>query len=379
MTTELSEAGHRIMRLPKHSYGKPGETEIIDLKIGEPSFATPPSITEAAIFAMRGGATHYGDLDGDPDLRAHIAGEFSRRSGENFTAEQVVITAGSTSGLASALTVLVNPGDRVLLLDPTYGAYAEMIALIGAEPVRVPFRADGHLNLSAVQEAAATAKLMILCHPSSPTGVVFTPLELSALGDVLADTGTLLLADEAYADIVYDGTEFHSTVETASLRPRVIVSRTFSKGYAMTGWRLGYLVVPSRLAEAVRTVYQTSNLTANSAVQKAGLAALREGPAVIAPMVDAYARRRDLVMDWVRDTGLVSARVPEATLYVFARYPQDMSSTEMVRHLLSYGVRVQAGVDDGPGGENHLRICFAADVPAVTEGLRRLEKGLSAL
>ncbi|MFD7858459.1 pyridoxal phosphate-dependent aminotransferase [Streptomyces microflavus] len=379
MTVGISAAGRRVLALPRRAATASAEEGIISLDRGDPGCATPDILIRAMTQAMRGGHTHYGNLDGDPELRTHIASSGPLRSSP-VSPEHVVITPGSTAGLSSVLMALVDPGDRVVILDPTYAAYAEQIALVGGVPVRIPFQPDGHLDLAAVHHAcSAGARLLILCHPASPTGIVFTRDELTALGDVLAGSDTYLLADEAYADVVYDGRPFTSTLAVPNLRPRLIMSRTLSKSYAMTGWRIGYLVLPPALADPVNLVHRTYNLVANAAVQRAALTALKAGPELLTPMLSTYVEHRDAVMAWMRKTGLLTAPTPEATFYVFARYNHPMSSVDLVHHLTSYGVRVRAGSYDGPSGENHLRICFAAPAPVLTEGLRRIAKGLSAL
>ncbi|MEU9979044.1 pyridoxal phosphate-dependent aminotransferase [Streptomyces sp. NPDC051014] len=375
----LSAVGRRLVELPKRISGVDAEEGVISFDRGDPGFPTPAPIVEAAARAMREGHTHYGNLNGDPELRAHIAGAITMESGSEVDIGQIVITAGSTAGLSTVLTALVDPGDRVVLTDPTYAAYTEEIAMVGGTPVRVPFLPDGHLDLPALHRAASGAKLIILCHPASPTGVVFTRDELNGLGDIASDTGTVVLADEAYADMVYDGREFVPTHTIPSLRPKLIVSRTFTKTYAMAGWRIGYLVVPPDFSEAVNLVHRTFNLVVNAAVQRGALAALRAGPELYAPMMRAYEERREMVMEWMRDSGLLTARRPEATFYVFAHYPHDLGSVEMAEHLLGYGVRVRPGLYEGPNGQQHLRICFASPTPILAEGLVRLEKGLLAL
>ncbi|MFK0229987.1 pyridoxal phosphate-dependent aminotransferase [Streptomyces sp. NPDC090303] len=375
----LSAAGRRLTALPKRISSAPGERGIVSLDRGDPGFPTPAPIVDAAADALREGYTHYGDLDGDPDLKACVAAAVGAESGCEVEPRQIVVTAGSTAGLSTVITALVDPGDRVVLPDPTYAAYVEEIALAGGVPVRVPFLPDGHLDLPAMYRAAIGAKLVVLCHPASPTGVVFRRDELRALGDLLSGTEAVLLADEAYADMVYDGREFVPAHAIASLRPRLIVSRTFTKTYAMAGWRVGYLVVPPHLVEAVSLVHRTFNLTVNPAVQRGALAALRAGPGIYASMMRAYAERREMVLGWIEDSGLLTARAPEATFYVFARYHHERGSLEVAQHLLDHGVRVRPGLYEGPGGENHLRICFASPTPTVAEGLVRLEKGLRAL
>jgi len=372
-----SALAKRLMDLPAHDSRVDGPT-VISMGRGDPQFEPSSMIIDAARAAISDGSSHYGDFGGDPELRAYIAANSSARSGVTLAPEQVVVTAGSTAGLASTVAALVNQGDQVVLLDPTYGAYSDLVHLAGGVVTRVPFLGDGHLDIPALGAAARTAALVILCHPSSPTGVVFTRTELTALGKALDDSHAILLADEAYAEIVYDDMEFTSTLDIPGLVPRLVVCRTLSKAYAMAGWRLGYLIAAPALAESIGLVHQTYNLSVNTVAQRAALAALRAGRAAYSTLLETCARNRDLVMTWVNQRGLVQARRPEATFYVFARYPQSAPSVDMARHLLNHGVRVMPGFPDGPGGEHHLRICFASPTAVVEEGLLRIERGLKS-
>lgn len=352
---------------------------MVSLDRGDPDFSTPASIVDAMNRALRDGYTHYGDLNGDPELRAYIAERASAYTGDRYDDSQVLITPGSTAGLATAIYAIAGPGDRIVLFDPTYPAYAEQAALAGATVVRVPFREDGGLHLEALREAVVGARLLVLCHPSNPTGAVFSEADLRGLTAVLEGSDTIVLADEAHADIVYDNRPYISTMGIPELRPRLVNCRSFSKTYAMAGWRLGYLIAPPELAKVIRRIHLIYNCGVNSAVQRAGLFALRTGTSLVMPMLQEYQHRRDLVVDWMRQTGLLRGRVPEGTFYAYPRYPHPIGSVEMVRHLLRYGVCVRAGAFDGPGGEHHLRISFSTNTTDLIEGLSRLEKGLRAL
>jgi aspartate aminotransferase len=379
MPTSISTAATRLAHLPERISGAPAPDHLISLDRGDPDFPTPEPVVEAMMRALKDGYTHYGDLNGDPELRAHIAEQVSAMSGAHYDDWQVVITPGSTAGLSAAIHSLVNPGDRVVLFDPGYPAYAEQVALAGGVVVRVPYRPDGALDHETLQVAAEGAKLLVLCHPANPTGVVFTSQDLQRLASCVERTGTIVLADEAYADIVYDGRPFTSTMQVAGLRSRLVYCRTFSKSFAMAGWRLGYLVLPVNLAPAIKRLHMTYNGAVNAAVQRAGLVALRSGPELVAPMLAEYQRRRDLLMSWVERTGLLQVRAPQATFYAYGRYRHDACSLDVVRHLVGHGVLVRAGAYDGPCGEQHLRVSFALGSDVLAEALNRLEKGLQAL
>ncbi|AHH95546.1 pyridoxal phosphate-dependent aminotransferase [Kutzneria albida] len=347
---------------------------VISLAMGEPDFPTPQPIVAAAVAALREGWTRYGDLNGDPELRALVA----EQCGPGWTAEEVLITHGGSAGLAATILALVDPGDSVVLLDPTYSLYADQVHLAGGHPVRVPTRPDGHLDLDALAPALRGAKLLVLCNPGNPTGSVFTVEELHALGELVHGTDTAVLADEAYRDLVYDGRRFVSALEVPALRANLVLCVTLSKTYAMTGWRIGYVVAARPLMRAISLVHRGLNASVNAAVQRAALTALRLGPDLAAPMVAAYQARRDLVVrELAAVPGLDLPVRPEGAFYVFPRYHAKIRSAELVRLLAAGGVAVRAGGEFGPAGEGHVRISFATGEHQLTEGLRRLGEVLA--
>jgi aspartate aminotransferase len=188
-----------------------------------------------------------------------------------------------------------------------------------------------------------------------------------------------VLADEAYAEIVYDGAPFVSTLSVEALRERLIYCQTLSKTYAMTGWRVGYVVAPAEMTAVVRHVHRTFNSAPNAAVQRAAIAALRLGPELAAPMLDAYQRRRDFVGKRLAEMETVEAAKPQGAFYAFAKYRSTLPSEEVVRRLLAGGVAVRAGSEYGPSGQGHIRISFAADLDTLDEGLNRIETTLAQL
>jgi aspartate aminotransferase len=203
-------------------------------------------------------------MNGDPELREAIAQQASRIAGTRFTERSVLISHGGAAAITAAILATVNPGDRVVLPEPTYSLYLDSVQLAGGRAVFVPTRPDHHLDLGHLDAALDHARLTVLCNPVNPTGAVFDAAELDWLGRRLSGTDTLVLADEAYADIVYDGTRFTSTLSVPSLRERLIYVQTLSKTYAMTGWRVGYAVAGEPIASAIRQVHRTMNGAAPS-------------------------------------------------------------------------------------------------------------------
>ena len=346
------------------------------LSVGEPDFATPAHIQAALVDALAQGATHYAAPFGDPDLRLALADAAAAVAGRGISADQAIVTHGAHGGIGAVMLATLDPGDRVVIPDPNYSLYADHVRLAGAVPVFVPCLTDHHLDLDALERAAAGARMVILCHPCNPTGAVLTGAELAEVARIAEANDLLVLADEAYDAMVYER-PFISSLTVEALAPRLLYCQTFSKRYAMTGWRIGWLVVPPDLAPAIGRIHFSLHGPLNSAVQRAALAALGSTDDVDR-MVREYARRRDLVVAGLAAMPGVTAPAPEGTFYAFLRYPQHMDAVSMLRRCLDHGVALRAGSEFGDAGENHLRLSFAAGIPDLEEGLRRLGAALAS-
>jgi aspartate aminotransferase len=351
----------------------------ISLAQGEPDFATPEPVIEALRRAVGNGYTHYGDMNGDPELRDAIAQHVSQIAGAQFTERAVLVSHGGAAGITAAILATVNPGDRVVLPEPTYSLYLDAVQLAGAVPVFVPTRADRHLDPDHLDAELRRARMVVLCNPVNPTGAVFGAAELDWLGQRLSGTDTLVLADEAYADIVYDGKPFNSTLAVPSLRERLIYVQTLSKTYAMTGWRIGYAVAGEEITAAIRHVHRTMNNSINAAVQRAALEAISIGPVLAAPMLRAYQERRDYVAKRIAAMECLDAIQPEGAFYSFARYTTSLPAAEVTARLLAGGVAVRSGPEFGPSGEGHVRLSFATSLENLREGLDRIDAVLTTL
>ncbi|NEA98576.1 aminotransferase class I/II-fold pyridoxal phosphate-dependent enzyme [Streptomyces sp. SID13726] len=352
---------------------------VVSLAMGEPDFPTPEPIAEALRQAIRDGHTHYGDLNGDPELRALIADRAGRLSAEPYGENTVVISHGGSAAITASVLAVVDPGDRVVIPEPTYSLYPDAVRLAGGEPVLVPMTANHHLDFDALTAALPGARMVVLCNPSNPTGAVLPPEDLARLGELLDGTDTLVLVDEAYADLVYGGVPFVSSLSVTSLRDRLIYVNTLSKTYAMTGWRIGYAIAPAEVTTAIRHVHRTFNGSVNAAVQRAALVALQLGPEIAAPMFEAYQERRDFVAKRLAATDLLHGNEPEGAFYAFARYDADLPSTDVTRFLLEEGVAVRAGGEYGPSGHRHIRLSFAASLDTLDEGITRITTALERL
>ncbi|PKW16590.1 pyridoxal phosphate-dependent aminotransferase [Saccharopolyspora spinosa] len=351
---------------------------VVSLAMGEPDFDTPPVIVEAAIEALRDGHTHYTDFAGDAELREAIARRAAAIARREITRESIVVTHGASGGLAATVLGLVNPGDRVIIPSPTYSLYADLVRLAGGVPVFLPLRRDFHLDTEALADALPGARLLIVCNPGNPTGAVLRRDELDHVANLLHNTETLLVADEAYEALDWSEHGFVSALSIEALADHLVHVQTYSKTYAMTGWRIGHVTAPPAAAKAIATTARTVNGAPNSAVQRAALAATRHGRALTEPMVAEYRKRRDLMLAALEATPGVDVTAPEGAFYLFIRYHNDIPSASLAESLAGAGVLVRPGAEYGPGGEGHLRLSYAAAPDAITTGCSRLHDFFTA-
>ncbi len=348
----------------------------IMLGIGDPDFDTPEHIRKALVAAIDEGATHYAGWGGDPELKAALAEQATRRAGRPISDQQVVLTHGGNAALASSILTVVGPGQRVVIPSPTYPVYDRLVRAAGGEPVMVPHGADYHLDLDAIAAAAAGARLIVLCHPSNPTCAVYTRAELEALAAIAHRNDLYVLSDEAYDHAILGGVVFTSTLEVPALAERLLYVQTFSKTYAMTGWRLGYVIAPVEVAEPVVGLHRSFNGTLNTAVQRAGLAAIRGPQDEPERMRREYEVRRELVSELLHGTPGVTLGPAEATFYAYLRHSPDVESVSLQQRALERGVAIRAGSEFGPGGEGHLRIALNAPREILATGIGRLREVL---
>jgi aspartate aminotransferase len=369
-TASLPDRIRATSRRPKTLGGE--VSGAISLAMGEPDDGTPPVVVEAAVRALRAGRTRYAPITGSPELRRALAAHLSRTHSRRVDSADVVVTHGGSAGLAATVLALVGPGDRVLIPEPTYSLYADHVAMVGGEAVWIANRTDGSLDLSAIAAAAPGARMIILCNPVNPTGAVFPESDIAGLGTILREQpGLYLLSDEAYSDIVFDDTAFASALTLTSVLDRVVLAGTFSKSYAMTGWRLGFVRAEPDLAEKINLVHRTINGPLPTFVQDAAVAALSIPHSHLRVLAGRYERRRDLVMRHLDGLAGVGVVRPRGAFYAFPGIDTSLSSAELVHRFAEGGVLVRAGSEFGPSGEGHVRLSFATDEASLEEGLRR--------
>ena len=377
-TIQRSNAVKRVqdvsLRGPLHAPA-PG---MVSLAIGEPSFDTPLVIRDAMVRALASGATHYCDQLGLVPLREAIAKDESRSEtgARAFSVDEILITHGGSAGLAAVILGVVNPGDTVAIEDPTYSLYADLVAFAGGVVTTFRHTPDGDLDRDSVHAAVRRAKLVIVCQPSNPTGSILSRSDWTFLEEATRERQSLIVSDEAYASLIYDGHEFTSILDVATLDGRGILCQTFSKKFAMTGWRVGYLVGPREVIAAASRVHRTFNGSLNTAVQYAAMAAITEAQSDAARMFTQYAERRSEMETALSSVAGLTARSPAGAFYFFCNYVDSRSSVELAHAASVAGVLVRPGREFGAAGEGHVRLSFAVPMEDIWEGIRRLSSVL---
>ena len=351
--------------------------DVVQLGVGEPDFDAPPAAIQAAIDSLSSGETHYTDSRGLHSLREAIAEECQARRGVAVSPDQIVVTSGTSPAILLCLNLLVDPGDEVILATPHYPCYPNMIAVCGGKPVLVPTGPeDGFVMDVAKVRAAITprTKAIFLASPANPTGAV----QPRAVVEGLADLGIPILSDEIYDGLTYDGVEVTSPLRFCE---DTYVLDGFSKRYAMTGFRLGYLIAPKKAMRPLQSLMQSFFISTSQFVQQAGIAALAHGADHVDTMLQEYALRRRLLIDGLRGMGLSIPVDPAGAFYVLV----DMRHFERDSLTLCFDILEEAGVALGPGrdfgevAEGFVRFSFATARPQIEEALRRLAKALPVL
>ena len=351
--------------------------DVIHLEIGEPDFDTPANIRRAATRALEDGFTHYGPPTGLPALREAIAADATRRKGFEVSPERVIVTPGAKPIMFYALLALAGPGDEVVYPDPGFPIYESMTRFVGATPVPIVLREENGFRLDTDELrrlVSSRTKLVIFNSPQNPTGSVLTKQDIEAIAAIAVERDVVVLADEIYGRILYEGTH-HSIAALPRLAERTIVLDGFSKTYAMTGWRLGYAIVPEPLVLPFSRLIINSVSCTASYSQIAAVEALTGPQDSVEAMVREFRARRDLIVEGLNDIDGISCLEPDGAFYVFP----NVSGTGMDgarfadRMLYEAGVSVLAGTAFGSSGVDHVRISYANSQDNIREALRRIE------
>ncbi len=357
--------------------------DIVHLEIGEPDFDTPANIVDAAVKALRAGHTHYTPASGIPELRQAIAAEVAATRGIEVTPAQVVVVPGGKPIMYFVITALIQEGDEVIYPNPGFPIYESMIKFAGGTPVPMPLLQENQFRLDTRQLKSLVTdrtRLVILNSPANPTGGVLAPEDLQAVADAVRDHDAIVLSDEIYGRIIYEG-EFASIASLPGMAERTVILDGFSKTYAMTGWRLGYGVMPVPLAEQITRLNINSNSCTSAHTQWAGVEALTGPQDEVGKMVAAFRERRDVIVGGLNDIPGIRCLKPSGAFYVFPDISATgLTSKQMETYLLSdAGVATLAGTSFGAYGEGHIRLSYANSVANIEKALERMRKAIAVL
>lgn len=356
--------------------------DVTALTVGQPDFVTPWHIREAAIQSLERGHTYYTSNSGLPELRLEISRYMKRRFDLDYSAEEALVTVGGSEAIDVAIRSLVNPGDEVIVPTPSFVCYEPIARMAGAKVVTINTKAENGFKLTADELRGAITertKLLVLPYPNNPTGAILERDELEALAKVIRDTNIAILSDEIYAELTF-GKRHISIASIDGMRERTIIASGFSKAYAMTGWRLGYLVGPKPWIKQMTKLHQYAIMCAPTASQFAAVEALQNGDSDIEQMRAEYNRRRVFIAEGLSKIGL-HVVMPEGAFYI---YPYiggfGLSSEEFCQRLLmEEKCAIVPGTAFGECGEGYARISYAYSVRHITEALEKIERFVKKL
>jgi aspartate aminotransferase len=352
--------------------------DVVDLGGGDPDFPTPAHIIQAAAEAMESGFTHYVASSGIPPLRKAIVAKLQRDNGLTYDPNgEIIVTPGGKAAIAVSLLALVGSGDEVLILDPGWVSYAPATQLADATPVQVPLSPDNNWTITADllrQYITPRSRVLIFNSPNNPTGRVATRAELEAVATVAREHDLIVISDEIYEKLIYDGHTHTSIASLPGMQERTIIVNGFSKPYAMTGWRLGYVAAPRDLVKQIATIHSHTATCATSFAQVGGVAAYDGSQECITTMNVAYDRRRRLVADGLSALPGITCPLPEGAFYAFADIRgTGLSSTEFATQLLeSQYVAVTPGDAFGPAGAGYVRLSVANSDAMLAKAVERI-------
>lgn len=357
--------------------------DVCSFSAGEPDFATPHHITEAAKKALDEGKTRYGAAAGEPLLRQAIAHKLNTENNLPYAAENVIVTNGGKHALYDLMMALIEPGDEVIIPAPFWLSYPEMVILAGGTPVFIDATADNDYKITPDQLRHAITertKLFVFNSPSNPTGAVYSPGEIRAIADVLVEKQLLVVADEIYEKILYDGAVQQSIgAVSPEIFPLTITCNGFAKAFSMTGWRVGYIAAPLEITKAMTTVQSHSTSNVCTFAQFGAIAALEGGLDCVNEMLVAFTERRRTMLAGVRAIPGLSCPTPDGAFYVFV----DIQATGLdslsfcQKFLEAEQVATIPGV--AFGNDHCIRLSYATDLTTINKGLERLQRFMQTL
>ena len=356
--------------------------DVTALTVGQPDFVTPWHIREAAITSLERGQTYYTSNSGLPELRREVSSYMKRRFDLSYDPSEVLITVGGSEAIDVAVRSLVNPDDEVIIPLPSFVCYEPIVRMAGAVPVIINTKAENGFKLTAEELSAAITdrtKMLVLPYPNNPTGAILEREELEALAEVIRERNIAVLSDEIYAELTF-GKRHVSIAAIEGMAERTVIASGFSKAYAMTGWRLGYLCGPKAWISQMTKLHQYAIMCAPTASQFAAVEALKNGDKDIAEMCAEYNRRRVFICEGLRKIGIPTL-MPEGTFYI---YPYiggyGLSSEEFCERLLKEEkCAIVPGTAFGECGEGYARISYAYSVKHIAEALEKIERFVNKL
>ncbi len=377
-----------LPRVREHEYeidtlmglGARAKGDLISFDVADPSSDTPAHVKKAMVEALkRSDATHYSRIRGLPEFVESVSNFYHSKFGLKINAQgEVLATVGSGEALYIAFASTVSPGDEFILPNPTFPNYSSLLHLLGGIPKFVPVKEDFHLDADAISDAITNkTRAIVLCTPNNPTGAVYDRRELKKVLEIAEEKNLFVLSDENYSRVTYDGRRHFTIASLPNAMERTIVVNGLSKVYAMTGWRLGYLIARSDLIEQFEKIAYEIHGSVNTAVQYAGAAALRSPKRLIDGIVRQYDRRRRLMVELLKDAGL-DCHYPEGGFEAFPKIPDWFNdSMEFTKFLVDKArVLVKPGIYFGPAGEKHVRLVYCGTEELIAKGLRRMKKAL---
>ncbi len=351
--------------------------DIVHLEVGEPDFDTPENIIRAGADALHSGWTHYGPANGDAELRQAIATYINTTRNLDYAPDQVVVTPGGKPVMFFLILALLQHGDEAIYPDPGFPIYGSMINFTGATPVPLPLREENGFEIDVDElESLITerTRLLIINSPANPTGGVLSRDQLERIAALVVEHDLVVMADEIYAELIYDG-EHVSIATFPGMAERTVILDGFSKTYAMTGWRLGYGLFPKELAPSITKLGVNSVSCTSVAVQRAGLEALTGPQDKVAEFREAFRARRDLIVNGLNAIDGISCVMPKGAFYAFPNITQTgLTSKEFADRLLDdFGVAGIAGTSFGEAGEGYVRLSYANSEANLQKAIDRVE------
>jgi len=355
---------------------------VIDMSIGEPDIDTPEPIKEAAMKALRDGKTHYSPSAGIPELREAIAEFETKRKGVPISPGEVIVMPGGKPVLLYLLLALTDEGDEVIYFEPGWGSYRVMLEMLLVKPVPIrTTEAEGwRINTAELaQRITERTRFIIINSPNNPTSAVASLADLEEIARIVQDHPRLLvLSDEVYSTLVYEGAQHHSILSLPGMKERTVLMESLSKAFAMTGWRLGYGIFPEPMVKCVVNLISNTISCTNTFVQYAGLAALTEALPEIERLRAIFQARRDLLVKLLRDIRGITFVEPRGAFYAFVNIKGTGMSSEGFSDMLleEHSVATVPGTSFGPSGEGYIRFSFATKLENIEEGIARFKKAV---